>query len=75
VSISGGMRIESMHATADWEDFPDRPVIHGTDTLLPATTMAALKTVAPCASTNEKRKILNGVVSRNSNRWFHAASR
>ena len=61
VAISGGMRIESMHATADCEDFPERPVIHGTDTLLPATTMAALQTVAPCASTNEQRQILNGV--------------
>ncbi len=50
-----------MHATADWEDFPARPVIDGTDTLLPAATMAALKVVAPCASTSEKRQILQGV--------------
>jgi DNA polymerase-3 subunit beta len=61
VAISGGMKIESMHSTADWEEFPNRPVIDGTDTLLPAATMAALKAVAPCASTNEKREILRGV--------------
>jgi DNA polymerase-3 subunit beta len=61
VAISGGMRVESNHATADWEDFPARPVIDGTSTLLPAATMAALKTVAPCASTDDKRQVLQGV--------------
>lgn len=61
IAISGGMRIESNHATADWEDFPARPVIDGPSSLLPAATMAALKTVAPCASTDEKRQVLQGV--------------
>lgn len=61
ISISGGIRIESMHSTADWEDFPARPAVDGPATTLPAATMAALQAVAPCASTNEKRHILQGV--------------
>jgi len=61
VTISGGMRIESMHATADWEDFPARPSIEGPTTTLPVATMAALQAVVLCASRDEQRNVLQGV--------------
>lgn len=61
VTISGGMKIETMHPTADWEDFPDRPLIEGHEVEIPAATFEALKAVASCASSQESRHVLNGV--------------
>jgi hypothetical protein len=62
ITISGGMRIESMHSAADWEDFPDRPSVEGPAAEIPAATFDALKAVAPCASRDEKRQVLGGVL-------------
>ncbi|CAN5151422.1 hypothetical protein BH23VER1_BH23VER1_32620 [soil metagenome] len=62
VTVSGGMRTGAMHATADREDFPARPAAGGPATVLPAATMAALQAVAPCASTDGTRQVLNGVL-------------
>jgi DNA polymerase III sliding clamp (beta) subunit (PCNA family) len=54
--------LETIHSAANWEDFPDRPSVEGPAAEIPAATFEALRAVAPCASRDEKRQVLGGVL-------------
>ncbi|MEI7910652.1 MAG: DNA polymerase III subunit beta [Verrucomicrobiota bacterium] len=58
----GGMSVESVYQPVAASDFPTRPALYGRTTILPMETMLALRTVAPCASTDASWHILNGVL-------------
>ena len=58
----GGIQVESTHPTIDVSEFPARPTVTGTSTTVPAYTMESLAVVATCASTDESRYVLNGVL-------------
>jgi len=58
----GGIHVESTHPTLDVAEFPARPTVIGTSTSVPAYTMESLAVVAGCASTDETRYVLNGVL-------------
>jgi len=58
----GGIQMESTHPTLDVADFPPRPNVIGPATTVPAYTMESLAVVAVCASTDETRYVLNGVL-------------
>ena len=57
----GGIPVETQHETMDLADFPGRPRVEGTATVLPARTFEMLAVVATCASSDQTRQILNGV--------------
>lgn len=56
-----GIPVETQHPTEDIGDFPQRPQINGPSASIPARTFEMLALVAPCASTEQTRQILNGV--------------
>ncbi len=58
---SGGIPSTSVYPTLDPSELPARPLIFGTATELPPTTMQGLADIAGCASTDITRQILNGV--------------
>ncbi len=58
----GGIQVESTHPTIHVAEFPQRPVVAGTTTIVPAHTLESLAVVAGCASTDETRYVLNGVL-------------
>ena len=58
----GGIQVESTHPTMDMSEFPARPTVIGTATTVPANTMESLALVATCASTDETRYVLNGIL-------------
>jgi DNA polymerase-3 subunit beta len=58
----GGLNTVSIHRPLPAVDYPVRPVVEGRVTALPRETFAALGTVAGCASTDETRHVLNGVL-------------
>ena len=62
VVTCGGMLVESVYQPVTVSDFPLRPVLDGRITNVPKETMLALQTVAPCASTDASRCVLNGVL-------------
>jgi|GEM_PF-1232387 len=62
VATCGGIAVESTHPTLEVSDFPQRPVVQGKATMVPARTFESLAVVASCASTDETRYVLNGVL-------------
>ena len=56
------MPLESVYQPEPVKDFPERPTLDGRITVVPKETMQALQTVAPCASTDVARYVLNGVL-------------
>jgi len=58
----GGMPVESVYQPVTASQFPERPVLDGRITPVPKETLQALQTVAPCASTDATRYVLNGVL-------------
>ena len=58
----GGIRVESTHPTLDAAEFPARPTVIGTPAFVPAHTIESLAVIAGCASTDETRHVLNGVL-------------
>lgn len=62
VATCGGIAVESSHPTLEVTEFPQHPVIQGEVTTLPGRTFESLCAVAGCASTDETRYVLNGVL-------------
>ncbi len=62
VVTCGGMLVESVDQPVTVSVFPLRPVLDGRVTNVPKETMLTLQTVAPCASTDASRCVLNGVL-------------
>ena len=58
----GGIAVESSHPTLEVSEFPQRPVVQGNALTIPARTFESLAVVAGCASTDETRYVLNGVL-------------
>jgi DNA polymerase-3 subunit beta len=58
----GGMNVVSVHKPVSAAEFPVRPAVQGKVTALPKETFTALGIVAGCASTDETRYVLNGVL-------------
>jgi DNA polymerase III sliding clamp (beta) subunit (PCNA family) len=58
----GKMPVESVYQPEPVAGFTERPVIQGRITTVPKETFQALRTVAGCASTDESRYVLNGVL-------------
>ena len=58
----GGMPVESVHQPVAADQFPERLTLDGRITAVPKETFQALQTVAPCASTDATRYVLNGVL-------------
>ena len=58
----GGLSVESVYQPVTASEFPERPVLDGRITTVPKETFQALQTVAPCASTDASRHVLNGVL-------------
>jgi DNA polymerase III sliding clamp (beta) subunit (PCNA family) len=59
---SGGIEATSVFPTLDPKEFPARPALDGSDTVVPPATLQSLATVATCASSDTTRLILNGVL-------------
>ena len=60
-ALCGGIPVETNHQTLDLADFPTRPKVTGTATVVPPSTFEMLAVVATCASSDQTRRILNGV--------------
>ena len=58
----GGMNVVSVHKPKPAAEYPERPTVQGKVTAVPKETFAALSIVAGCASTDETRYVLNGVL-------------
>nr|MCU0749477.1 DNA polymerase III subunit beta [Akkermansiaceae bacterium] len=59
--VCGGIAVESCHPTIDVSEFPEHPVVDGTETIISARTLESLAIVAGCASKDVTRYVLNGV--------------
>lgn len=62
VMVCGGNSVESRHPTLEVSELPIRPLLAGEEFRVPARTMESLTTVADCASRDETRYLLNGVL-------------
>ena len=61
VAIRGGMAVETRHPTLDPAGYPPGPEVEGDSAILPGRTFEMLALVAPCASRDHGRAVLNGV--------------
>ena len=63
LSVScGGMPVTTVYQPEPASGFPERPAVQGRITSVPKETLLALQIVAGCASTDETRYVLNGVL-------------
>ena len=62
IATCKGIPVETRHPTENIADFPESPTVEGPSALIPARTIEMLAVVAPCASTQDTRPILNSVL-------------
>ena len=59
---TGGITVETHHPTLEFDEFQQRPEATGTPVEIPARTIEMMGLVSSCASNDETRHILNGVL-------------
>jgi len=59
---TGGITVNTGHPTLEVDEFPDCPAVNGTPMEIPARTIEMMAEVSSCASHDETRHILNGVL-------------
>jgi len=59
---TGGITVDTHHPTLEVDEFPECPRADGNPTMIPGRTIEMMGLVSSCASNDESRHILNGVL-------------